>query len=63
LTSYGVIGMLERMREPRAEGVAPSLFGVAPRLPPLPEAPDCLAGVPSTSLRNWELFMAAVVEQ
>ena len=27
----------------------------------LPEAPDCRAGVLSTSLRNWELFMVGVV--
>jgi hypothetical protein len=55
------MGMLERMREPRADGAAPSLFEVAPREPPLPEAPGCRAGVSSTSLRNWELFMVGVV--
>ncbi len=49
--------MLERIRDPRADGVAPSLFGVPPRITPLPEAPACRAGVSSTSLRNWELFM------
>jgi len=55
------MGMLERMREPRADGAAPSLFEVAPREPPLPEVPGCRAGVSSTSLRNWELFMVGVV--
>jgi hypothetical protein len=49
------------MREPRTEGVAPSLLGVMPRGPPLPEAPDCRAGVSSTNFRNWELFMAGVI--
>jgi hypothetical protein len=58
---YGVMGILERIREPRAEGVAPSLLGVAPGGPPAPEAPGCGAGVSRTSLRNWELFMAGVV--
>jgi hypothetical protein len=55
------MGMLERMREPKAEGVALSLFGVVPSVPPVPEAPDCREGVSSTSLRNWELFMVTVV--
>ena len=48
------MGMLERMREPRAEVVAP-------RGPPLPEAPGCRAGVSSTSFRNCALFMVCVI--
>lgn len=50
-SKYGVMGMLERIREPKA-GVAPSRRGVAPVLLFVSDAPGCLAGVSSTSLRN-----------
>lgn len=50
--TYGVIGMLDLMRDPRAEGVAAALpFGVA-------DAPlGDLAALASRSFRNWSLFM------
>lgn len=47
----GVIGMLERAREPsRPLGVAPGLGE--------PVAPSCRRGVSETRRRNWSLFMA-----
>ncbi len=45
------------MREPNAEGVAPSRRGVAPRAGFLSPELDCLTGVSRTSLRNCELFI------
>lgn len=53
--SYGVIGMLDFIREPRAEdGVALSFaFGVDAA----PFCPDALAELASSSFRNWSLFI------
>ena len=52
------MGMLERIRDPRAVGVAPSRFAVAPpRAVLLSDEPGGRPGVSSTSLRNCELFM------
>ena len=55
--SYGVIGMLDRIREPRA-GVAP------PRCEADPTTPSLLleaVGVSSTSRRNRVLFIVVAV--
>ncbi len=50
---YGVMGMLDLKREPRA-GVAPPLCNLAPmEFSLVLEA----VGVSSTSRRNWVLFM------
>ena len=54
------MGMLERMRDPRADGIAPSLRSVAPRPVLPPEASGRQAGVSSTNFRNCELFMVLV---
>jgi hypothetical protein len=51
------MGMELRMREPRAEGVAPSRLGVALSVDLLSPKFDCRAGVSRTSLRNCELFI------
>ena len=50
---YGVIGILDLMREPRAE-VAPPLCDFDPKEFSLDLG---AAGVSSTSRRNWVLFM------
>ena len=53
IVSYGVIGILDRIREPNA-GVAP------PRCEVDPTGPSLLlvaVGVSSTKRRNWVLFM------
>lgn len=55
--TYGVIGIELLALEPR-EGVADGFE--APFLDLLSEE-DCLAGVSSTSFRNWLLFMIVVV--
>jgi hypothetical protein len=47
-----------RIREPRADGVAPSHLGVGSLSVEL--EPACRPGVSRTSLRNWELFMVAL---
>jgi hypothetical protein len=48
------------MREPSAEGVAPSRLGVVPSVGlPSPEL-DCLAGVSRTNLRNCVLFIVNI---
>ena len=47
------------MREPRAEG-PPSRCGAAPTAGLLSAPEDWRAGVSRTSLRNWELFIAAL---
>jgi hypothetical protein len=54
------MGMELRIREPRAEGVAPSRLGVAPSVGLLSPELDWRAGVSSTSLRNCELFIEAL---
>lgn len=56
------MGILERIRDPR-DGVAPSLLGVAPKLPLLSDSAAWRAGVSRTNLRNCELFMAFIVAQ
>jgi hypothetical protein len=58
IRAYGVMGMELRIRDPRAEGVAPSRLGVAPSVGLLSPEPDWRAGVSRTSLRNCELFIA-----
>ena len=51
--TYGVMGIFDRIRDPKIEGVAPSLW-VAPTVltSPLPAV-----GVSSTNRRNCVLFM------
>ena len=49
-----------RMRDPSAEGVAPSCLGVAPRVALASPDFECRAGVSRTSLRNCELFIVRV---
>ena len=51
--TYGVMGMLERMREPSVDGVAPSRRGVAAG----PFLLDVAEGVSSTRRRNCWLFI------
>ncbi len=53
--TYGVMGMLERSREPRVACGAPSLRGVAARASVLPFG--FTVGVSKTRRRNWVLFM------
>ena len=50
---YGVIGILDLMREPRA-GVAPALCDLDSKESPLDLE---FVGVSSTSRRNWVLFI------
>jgi hypothetical protein len=57
------MGMELRIREPSAEGVAPSRLDVAPNPGLLSPDPACRAGVSNTSLRNCELFIVVVVRQ
>lgn len=51
------MGIELRIREPSAEGVAPSRLGAAPVAEFLSPGVVCLAGVSSTSFRNCWLFM------
>ena len=52
--AYGVIGMLDRIREPRVDIAEPSPRGVAGGTFPAFEGVD---GVSSTRRRNCELFI------
>ena len=58
--TYGVMGMELRIRDPRAEGVAPSCLGVAPTDSLLSPEPGWRAGVSRTNLRNCELFILSL---
>lgn len=51
------MGMELRIREPRADGAAPSRLGAAPCGGLLSPEFDCRAGVSRTSLRNCVLFI------
>ena len=57
------MGIELRILEPRADGVAPSRLGVAPRVELLSPDTACLAGVSSTSFLNWELFIVTATTE
>ena len=56
--TYGVMGILDRIREPKVDEIAPSLRGVALGLLLVLEV---VVGVSSTSRRNCELFILHAV--
>ena len=56
--TYGVIGMLDRIRDPSVADRAPSLRGVAPMLSFF----EAVVGVSSTRRRNCWLFILSSSE-